>query len=171
MKRLLFFAPLLVLAALAVLFAVYGLNHDPQVKPDAMVGKPAPATVLAGLNGEAPQPLAKAASGVVMVNVFASWCGPCIIEHPLLVRLQARGVRIVGVAYKDKPENIRKFLQQRENPYTTILMDPDGRAGVDLGISGVPETFAIRNGVIVAKFAGPLTPEIAEDLRKSLGAR
>ena len=171
MRRLLFVAPLLVLALLAVLFAAYGLKHDPRIKPDAMVGKPAPLRTLERLDGGPARSVAPPAEGPVLVNLFASWCGPCIIEHPLLLKLKAKGVRIVGVAYKDKPENIRKFVQQRENPYTTIMLDPDGRMGVDLGISGVPETFAIRDGVIVAKVAGPLTPDQADALAARLAAR
>ena len=94
----------------------------------------------------------------MLINLFASWCAPCIIEHPLLVGLQSRGVRIIGVAYKDKPENIRQFVQQRENPFSTIVMDPEGRAGVELGVSGVPETFVLdAQGVIVYKQIGPMT--------------
>ena len=93
----------------------------------------------------------------MIVNVFASWCAPCRIEHPKLLALKARGVAVVGIAYKDEPEATRAFLDELGDPFAMVLVDYDGRAGLDLGISGVPETFAVdAMGKIVAKHSGPL---------------
>ena len=99
MNRWLALLPLVALVALAALFVGWSLNRDPQVKPDAMVGKPVPVTVLPLLNGPGELDLKTAGVGKPMiVNVFASWCAPCRIEHPRLMALKAQGVRLVGVA-------------------------------------------------------------------------
>ena len=93
----------------------------------------------------------------MLVNVFASWCAPCRIEHPKLLALKARGIAVVGVAYKDEPVATRAFLDELGDPYAMVLVDGEGRAGLDLGISGVPETFAVdAMGRITAKQSGPL---------------
>jgi cytochrome c biogenesis protein CcmG/thiol:disulfide interchange protein DsbE len=171
-KRWLVILPLVALVALAVLFLGYALKHDPKVNPDALVGRPAPAIRLARLDGGPPGPIRPAAQGPYLVNFFASWCAPCRIEHPALMALKAQGVRVVGVAYKDKPEASRAFLAELGNPFTTIVVDLDGRAGVEYGVSGVPETYAVGgDGQILAKHTGPLTPEAAEALAARLDAR
>lgn len=161
MNRWLAFAPLVVLAALAVLFVGWSLKRDPQVSPDALVGRPIPEVVLPMLGGEGEVDLRVAATGQPMVlNVFASWCAPCRIEHSQLMTLQAQGVRIVGVAYKDAPADTRAFLEELGDPYAVVLMDREGRAGIELGISGVPETYAVdAMGVVVAKHTGPLVDQ------------
>ena len=157
------------LVALAALFLGYGLKHDPRVNPAALVGKPLPATPAANLDGSAPRPLALAAKGPVLVNVFASWCAPCVEEAPALMALKASGVKMVGLAYKDDPAATRGFLSRQGDPFATVLLDPQGRAGVDLGISGVPETFAVdAQGVVRAKHAGVLTPDDAERLLETI---
>src|SRR5690606_30138304 len=93
----------------------------------------------------------------MLVNVFASWCAPCRAEHPQLMALKARGVAVVGVAWKDDPVATRAFLDELGDPYSMVLVDRDGKAGLDLGITGAPETFAVdATGKVVAKFAGPL---------------
>ena len=93
-----------------------------------------------------------------LVNVFASWCAPCEIEAPILVELKARGVRIVGVAYKDDPEKTRAFLGRTGDPFARVLVDQEGRAGIELGISGVPETYLVDgSGRILDKISAPLT--------------
>lgn len=154
--------PLVVIAALAVLFVGWSLKRDPAVKPDAMVGQPVPETVLPMLNGAEAGPghvdLKTAGVGrPMLVNVFASWCPPCKVEHPKLLELKARGIAVVGVAYKDDPAATRAFLDELGNPFSMVLVDREGRAGLDLGITGAPETFAVdAQGRVVAKFAGPL---------------
>ena len=172
MRRWIALAPLAVLVGLAALFLGYGLKHDPRVNPAALVGRPLPATPLAGLEGAAPRPLAQAAQGPGLVNVFASWCAPCVEEAPALMALKASGVRMVGVAYKDDPAATRGFLNRQGDPFALALLDPQGRAGVDLGISGVPETFAVdAQGVVRAKHAGALTPDDAERLLEAIDSR
>ena len=162
MNRWLALIPLAVLAALAVLFVGWSLNRDPAYKPDAMVGQQIPETVLPMLTGDQPGPgnLDLKTAGVgkpMLVNVFASWCAPCRVEHPKLLELKARGVNVVGVAYKDEPVATRAFLDEMGDPFALVLVDHEGRAGLDLGISGVPETFAVdAMGRITAKHSGPL---------------
>jgi len=162
MSRWLSVVPLIVLVALAVLFIGWSLKRDPSVKPDALVGQPIPETVLPMLTGDQAGPghLDLKTAGVgkpMLVNVFASWCAPCRVEHPNLMALQARGVAVVGVAWKDEPVATRAFLDELGDPYSMVLVDREGRAGLDLGITGAPETFAVNAmGVVVAKFTGPL---------------
>ncbi len=162
--------PLGALAALAVLFAGYALHHDPHVNPAALVGREAPAVALQPLGGGAPQLLRPAGQGPVLINFYASWCAPCIEEAPALMALKAEGVPILGVAYKDAPDKSKAFLAANGDPYLTRFMDPNGRAGVEFGVSGVPETFAVgADGKVLAKRSGPLTPEDAEALAETIG--
>jgi cytochrome c biogenesis protein CcmG/thiol:disulfide interchange protein DsbE len=158
--------PLLALAALAVLFAAYALNRNPQVDPKALVGKPMPALALPDLADGRAVPLLKATNGQpTLINFFASWCAPCEVEHPVVKALAANGVRIVGIAYKDSPENAQAYLTRLGDPYAVRLLDRDGRAGIEFGVTGVPETFLVdARGVILAKHTGPLTAESAEAL-------
>lgn len=178
MSRWLSVIPLVVLALLAALFVGWSLRRDPVYRPDALVGQPIPETVLPRLVPDAPADappevldLKTAGLGKPMIlNVFASWCAPCRIEHPRLLELQAQGIHVVGVAYKDDPAATRAFLAELGDPYELVLVDRDGRAGLDLGISGVPETYAVdAQGIIVAKHAGPLlTDEEVERLTSAL---
>jgi cytochrome c biogenesis protein CcmG/thiol:disulfide interchange protein DsbE len=162
MNRWLALLPLVVAVALFALFAGWSLKRDPAFKPDALVGQPIPETVLPLLSGDQAGPghLDLKTAGVgkpMLVNVFASWCAPCRIEHPRLLALKARGIAVVGVAYKDEPVATRAFLDELGDPYAMVLVDREGRAGLDLGISGVPETFAVdAMGRITAKQSGPL---------------
>jgi cytochrome c biogenesis protein CcmG/thiol:disulfide interchange protein DsbE len=156
-KRFLPLIPLAVCALLVALFAGYGLHHDPHVNPAALVGQPLPAETLAPLNGGQPQKLAAAHQGPMLVNVFASWCAPCAEEAPQLMALKAAGVPMVGVAYKDQTSATQGFLDKYGDPFAEVLQDRSGDAGVDLGISGVPETFVVdAKGMVVAKHIGPM---------------
>ncbi len=157
--------PLVVLGALAILFATFGLHHDPHMNPAALVGRPLPARALTPLAGGAPVALRGAIQGPTIVNVFASWCAPCAEEAPALAALKSEGVRIIGVAYKDDPARTRAFLDRFGNPFTQVLTDRDGSVGVDLGVSGVPETYLVSGaGMVVSKHSGPLEPRDAETL-------
>jgi cytochrome c biogenesis protein CcmG/thiol:disulfide interchange protein DsbE len=165
--------PLIVLAALAILFAGYALHHDPKVIPMALVGKPAPDVTLPSLDDGTRVRLRDAArGGPVLVNFFASWCGPCAIEHPALMALRANHVPIVGIDYEDiaprgSPEAARAFLARLGDPYVVRLADTDGRAGIDFGVSGVPETYLISSdGKVLAKYTN-----LSEGDVKALTAR
>lgn len=160
--------PFLIFIALTGLFA-FGLTGDPTKLPSALIGRPVPETAfppLEGLmqNGEAVAGFGAAdlAKGEVsVVNFWASWCVPCIEEHPLLIKLRERsGVTIYGVNHKDQPEAGRRFLGRYGNPFAAIGTDGNGRAAIEWGVYGVPETFVIdKDGVIRHKHIGPITTE------------
>jgi cytochrome c biogenesis protein CcmG/thiol:disulfide interchange protein DsbE len=171
MPRILPFVPVVVVLMLGTLFATYGLHHDPQVQPAALVGQPLPPDPLPPIRGGAPQTVAGAIKGPGLVNVFASWCAPCAVEAPQLMALKAQGVRMVGVAYKDEPGDTLAFLDRLGDPFFAILVDRSGDAGVDFGISGVPETFVVdAHGKIVGKHTGPLTDADAANLARQVSA-
>lgn len=165
--------PLLLFVALAALF--YGRlgAGDPSEVPSALIGKPVPEFRLdpvtdlardgAPVPGFAASDLEK---GVFVVNVFASWCAPCRVEHPLLMKLAEEGrVRLYGLAYKDPEEQTLRFLNGLGNPYAAVGADLSGRVGIDWGVYGVPETFVVADGRIALKLVGPLTPDrIAAEL-------
>ncbi|HEY1751642.1 MAG TPA: DsbE family thiol:disulfide interchange protein [Caulobacteraceae bacterium] len=171
MKRIWALAPALVFAALVVVFGAYALHHDPQVIPRATVGKAAPNDALPTLDGAPPAPLRTALKGTTLVNFFASWCVPCAQEAPTLKALQAEGVRVVGVAWKDDPAKTREFLARNGDPYQIIFVDRDGRAGIDFGVTGVPETYLVSaDGRILDKEAQPMTAADAEALLARAGS-
>lgn len=130
---------------------------------EGRIGRPAPAYALASLDEGEFVTSAAWAGRPYVINVFASWCPPCRAEHSQLMALQAGGVDIVGIAYKDRPEATMRFLTELGDPFADVGMDVDGRVGLDLGIIGPPETFVIgADGAIVAVYRGPLTPEVVE---------
>lgn len=173
MSRWLAALPLAALAGLALLFALFALKHDPHVQPHALVGKPLPEVTLPGLDdGRAVSLRQASATGTpVLVNVFASWCAPCELEAPVLMELKARGVKLIGVAYKDAPDNTKAFLGRVGDPYAQRLVDRDGRAGIELGVTGVPETYLVdAKGTILAKYAAPLSQADAQALMARIQA-
>ncbi|MGF1611843.1 MAG: DsbE family thiol:disulfide interchange protein [Kiloniellales bacterium] len=168
MKRLLYFLPVLIFAVVAGYF-LWGLDpaRDPRAVPSARVGTAVTPFELPPLDGSAIPGLSSAdlADGqVTLVNFFASWCVPCRAEHPLLMQLAAGGtLRLVGINYKDAPADASKWLDELGNPYDRIGADRDGRAGIDWGVSGVPETFIVdRQGVIRHQHIGPVMPRDLE---------
>jgi cytochrome c biogenesis protein CcmG/thiol:disulfide interchange protein DsbE len=160
MRRLLYVLPVLVFAGIAVYLGV-GLTRDPHTLPSAMIDQPAPEFDLAGLGGKPGLAKRDLEGQVTLVNFFASWCGPCRIEHPMLMRLAEEGkVRLDGIAYKDKPEDSLRFLGQLGDPYRRIGVDRDGRVAIDFGVYGVPETYVIdKQGRIRYRQVGPLSVE------------
>jgi len=169
MKRWIAVVPLVALAALGALFWGFALRHDPHVSPAALVGKPAPKVILASLGGGEPSPVVRPGRGPVLVNFFASWCVPCVQDAPALMALKAGGAPIVGVAYKDAPDKAQAFLDRYGDPFARTLQDPRGAAGLEFGVSGVPETFLVgADGVIKAKHSGPMTPDDAEAMADRL---
>ena len=168
MRRLGVLIPLALFLALVGLFYVRLYAGDPSKLPSALIGREAPdfslppLTGLAGPNGAAVPGLSRDDLGnghVTVVNVFASWCAPCREEHPLLEKLAAMNrVRLVGIAYKDEPGNTLGFLNEMGNPFSAVGVDEKGRAAIDWGVYGVPETFVIgKDGRIAYKHIGPLT--------------
>lgn len=178
-RRALLFAPFAVAAAGGVAF--YGMlqgmktgEYNPRGVPSALIGRNPPDFTLPALDGAETPPVTSAdlrgLDRPVLVNFWASWCVPCIIEHPQLVRLNREGVPVFGIAYKDKPEDSLKFLRQHGNPFRRLSKDEPGRVAIDWGVFGVPETYLLdRQGVIRWRWAGPITPEVLEqDIRPLL---
>jgi cytochrome c biogenesis protein CcmG/thiol:disulfide interchange protein DsbE len=176
MKRLPYLLPLLAFGLLAAYFwASLRPDHDPRELPSAMLNKPAPGFDLPGLNTEQTFALASMKGQPFVVNFFASWCVPCRVEHPLLMRLKDQNhLPLYGIAYKDKPEDATRLLTTFGDPFRQVGMDRDGRTGLNFGVYGVPETYVIDgNGVIRKRFVGPLNAEAVEKellpLLKQLG--
>ncbi len=156
--------PLAVLLILAVFLAM-GLQKDPRKLPSALQGKPAPAFSLPSLDPSAPPFDPEAMKGQVWVmNVFASWCSACVIEHPRLMELiEDKRVHLVGLAYKDNPVDTKRWLDQHGNPYAQIALDVKGDIGIDYGVYGVPETYVIdAQGIIRVRHTGPITDEFIQ---------
>lgn len=172
-RRLIVLAPLLVFGAMAAMFAFALTKGDPSKLPSALIGKPAPTlalTAIEGVNdGARAIPLLTherlLRSDVTIVNFWASWCGPCVEEHPYLIELaKVPGVSVVGVNYKDLGANARRFLGRYGNPFAAIGADTTGRTAIEWGVYGMPETFILdRKGNIVFKHVGPITPAALRD--------
>jgi cytochrome c biogenesis protein CcmG, thiol:disulfide interchange protein DsbE len=161
MRRVLYLLPVVLFMTLVVYFtAALRPDHDPRELPSALIDQQAPQFALAGLNG-ADVTRDGLKGGPVLINFFASWCVPCRIEHPLLMRLAERDhVLLYGIDYKDQPADATKLLAQFGDPYKAIGMDRDGRVGLDFGVYGVPETYVLDSaGHVRKRFVGPLTAQ------------
>lgn len=180
-RRLMVLLPLAIFLALCGVFLAQLLSgRDISEIPSALIGEPAPATRLPPLPGtNLPGLNSQEFPGkVTLVNVFASWCVPCRDEHPMMMDLARDGrFAVTGLNYKDKPANALKFLAELGNPYTAIGADENGRAGIDWGVYGVPETFVVgKDGRIAYKHVGPLTPasvtgRLMPEIEKALAAQ
>ena len=173
MKRLVYLLPLVLFLVLALyLGRMLQLSllpgNDIHQLPSAMLERPAPGFDLAGLVDNKPLALDALKGHPFVVNFFASWCVPCRIEHPLLMRLAEQNhLPLYGIDYKDKPEDGSHLLATFGDPYRQVGIDRDGRVGLDFGVYGVPETFAVgREGTIVYKMVGPVTPENVDSVLK-----
>jgi len=175
-RGLIVLIPLLAFLGLAILFAFSLHSGDPSKIPSPLIGKPAPQTDLPpvpGLRDDGVQlpgfDSANLSSGRVhVVNVWASWCAPCRLEHEYLMQLRdlRPGAALYGVNYKDTPEAAARFIRQLGNPFDAVGEDQRGRAGVEWGVTGVPETFVVDgDGTIIYKLVGPIDEE---NLRKEL---
>ena len=164
MRRLVYLVPLALFMALAGYFAAALFSgRDPRELPSALLDKPAPAFDLPGL-AEGRLSSGALRGQVTVVNFFASWCAPCRLEHPVLLRLaRQEKVRVVGIAYKDRPEDSRRVLAELGNPFLATGIDRDGRTGIDFGLYGVPETYVIdKAGHIRKRIVGPLSPALLD---------
>lgn len=163
-RRLLYVAPAAGFIGLAGLFA-WGLNQDPRVLPSALIGKPVPMFALPPVQGRT---LGLANTDLVgqvsLMNVFASWCTACRLEHPVFMRLAGTGVvPLHGLNYKDQPADAAAWLDDMGDPYNRTGADLDGRVAIDWGVYGVPETYVVdRRGRIAHKHVGPVTPDVMD---------
>ena len=179
-SRAVLILPLVLVVALLGLMSYALQSGDPSHLPSVLIGKPLPEFDLAAVprlqnESGAPVPGFSSASlkngKVSLLNFWASWCAPCVAEHPELVELAKQGVPIYGIDYKgDTPEAARRFLTRHGNPFLAVGADETGMTGIDLGVTGVPETFVIDgSGRIVMRYQGPLTAEvIAEKLKPAM---
>ncbi len=145
-------------------------SYDPRGLPSALIGQPVPDFTLPPLEGAEPPAFSAAdlrGGGLpkpVLINFWASWCVPCIVEHPMLVRLSREGTPVFGINYKDKPGDAAAFLRRHGNPYARLGVDQPGRVAIDWGVYGVPETYLVdRTGIVRWRWAGPITPQVLEN--------
>ena len=174
-RRWLVSLPLIGFIALAGLFLLRLHGGDPSKIPSALIGRPAPQTALPALQGlvidgaQVPGLDPAAFKGKVsVVNVWASWCVPCHDEAPLFTQLaKDKRLQVIGINYKDGPDNARRFLGRYGNPFGIVGVDGNGRASIEWGVYGVPETFVVgREGTILYKMVGPVTPENIDSVLK-----
>jgi cytochrome c biogenesis protein CcmG/thiol:disulfide interchange protein DsbE len=152
-------APLLIFVPIVAALG-FALMNDPRKMPSQLIDKPVPAFKLDGLvAGDAGFASSDLSGGITLVNIFASWCAGCRVEHSMLLRIQREGkVPLYGINWKDKPGDGLKWLEASRSPYRKVGDDTSGRLGIDLGVTGVPETFVIdRSGRIRYRHAGPVT--------------
>ena len=174
-RRWLVMLPLIGFGVIAALLLLRLYGGDPSRLPSALIGRPAPQTVLPALEGLTRDGAAVPGldpsvfkGKVSLVNVWASWCVPCHDEAPLLTELgKDRRLQLVGINYKDVAENARRFLGRYGNPFNVVGVDGNGRASIEWGVYGVPETFVVgRDGTIVYKLVGPITPQNVDRVLK-----
>lgn len=167
MKRLVFIVPIALFAVLAYVLFDSLISPPPQELPSVLVNKPAPQLTLPALDAQTSGfgPAQFRDGHVTVLNVFASWCVPCRAEAQVLPMLaHLKGVKLYGMVYKDTPSNARAFLSEVGNPFARIGLDESGRAGIEWGVYGVPETFVIDpRGIVRLRYPGPLTPAVVKD--------
>ena len=169
------FLPLTIVFAVSVLFAIYLWQIGPGGKdistlPSAMIDKPVPEFDLAPIEGrKLGLKSGDLKSGLSLVNVWASWCPPCRVEHPFVMELAEKGVTIYGINYRDKPADALRFLRNLGDPYKRIGADTTGRVSIEWGIYGYPETFLVdQTGRIRYRHVGPISSEVIENVFDSL---
>jgi cytochrome c biogenesis protein CcmG/thiol:disulfide interchange protein DsbE len=175
MNRLVFIVPIIAFFALVGVFGI-GLTKDPKELPSQLIDRPLPQFALPGIEATPPGAGGFASAALngepALLNIFASWCAACPQEHPVLTRITAEGFPVYGIAWKDKPQDSRDWIAKWGNPYKAIAADEAGRTAIDLGVTGVPETFIVdRNGRVRFKQVGPISPETWENQIKPLMAK
>jgi cytochrome c biogenesis protein CcmG/thiol:disulfide interchange protein DsbE len=165
MKSIRFLIPLSVFLALCVLFFTM-LDRDTQLLPSPLIDKPVPSFSLQSLNQQGVLTEKNFIGEKWLLNIWASWCAACRIEHPLFNEIASKSDwLLVGLNYKDENENAKQWLQQMQNPYQHIIVDKKGSLGLDLGVYGVPETFLIdASGTIIYKHVGPICKKIVDQI-------
>lgn len=170
MSRWVALAPVLIFAAIASAFG-FALRLDPQKMPSMLIDKPPPKFNLPPVEGTSTAlDSTKLRGEVMLLNVYASWCPGCRVEHPTLMRIaREKVIPLYGLNWKDKPGQGGSWLRQHQNPYIAVGDDPTGRAGIEMGVTGVPETFVIdKEGRIRYRHAGPVTEDVWADVFKPL---
>ncbi|SLN55013.1 DsbE family thiol:disulfide interchange protein [Roseisalinus antarcticus] len=169
--------PPAIFAAIAGLFLGGMFRDNPDDLPSTRIGRPAPPITTEALAGyPALDPAALASGEVTLVNFWASWCPPCRAEHPMLLDLEARGIRIVGVNFRDQEDNALAYLAESDSPFFAVPFDPRGRSAIDWGVTAPPETFIVDgDGTVLYRFAGPLIGSdyerrFAPELQRALDA-
>ncbi len=167
MRRLAFAVPVVVFVAIAAMFAIsFALDLDPSKLPSALTDQPAPQFALPPIEGR-PNSLGLSTADLQgvpsVVNVFASWCVPCLAEHPIITRMTEDGIAVYGINHRDEPTDANRWLDRHGDPYDRIGADFDARASLEWGVTGVPETFILdAQGHIRHKIIGPMSPDIYE---------
>lgn len=159
MRKILLFIPLVIFLILSVFFYLQ-LGNDTQYMPSALIGKKVPSFKLVSLETDETLTQEDLPKQPYLINFWGTWCPACHVEHPFLVTLAEEGVTLVGVDYKDEKSLAEQWLIEKGNPYAMILMDELGYFGVDLGVTGAPETFVVnRSGQIVYRHQGPINAD------------
>jgi cytochrome c biogenesis protein CcmG/thiol:disulfide interchange protein DsbE len=167
MSRFKLFIPLIIFAVLAVFFW-RGLSLDPMAMPSALIDKSFPEFSLPRLDSENGNPSTTTRDDILgqysLVNVWATWCVACKVEHPYLNKLASEGVRIIGLNYKDNDDAARKWLRDLGNPYAWNIVDRQGKLGIDLGVFGAPETYLVdKEGFIRLKHVGVVDQRVWDE--------
>lgn len=158
-SRLKRFIPLIIFSALVILLAI-GLTLNPRLVPSPLIGKPAPEFELPVLGEDRVFTDKDLKGRITLLNVWASWCYACRIEHETITQLSRSGLRVIGLNYKDKTQDAKDWLRQFGNPYQVVIEDATGRISIDWGVYGAPETFLIdHDGIIRHKVVGPVSDE------------
>lgn len=168
MNRLKLFLPLVVFVALAI-FLMRGLKLDPGAMPSALLNKPWPVFSLPALGSDKTISESDLRGQKSLVNIWATWCITCRVEHPFLMSLKQQGITVYGVSYKDKREDALQWLQEKGNPYQFTIIDAEGKLGIDLGVFGAPETYFVDSkGIIRYKYIGDLNERIWNEKLKTV---
>jgi cytochrome c biogenesis protein CcmG, thiol:disulfide interchange protein DsbE len=156
-KRIFILMPLVVFLGVALVFGGRLMYHRANGHPSVLKDKPAPTASFEGFNNGTGLGSEDLKGQVTVVNIFASWCPPCIEEHPQITTL-SKSVKVIGINYKDLDVKANAFLQKNGNPYAKIVADPKGRNAIEWGVYGIPETFILdKAGIIRFKFIGPIS--------------
>ena len=169
MRRIILAFPLLFFAAVALAFS-FGLNRDPTLIPSVLINRPLPAFDLPPVRtGDSGLAATDFRGQPMLLNMFASWCVSCRIEHPVLLDLRARGIAVAGIDWEDRAADGAKYLKENGDPYARVGLDANGRTGINLGITGVPETFVVdKHGCVRYKQIGPIQTADWENTIKPL---